>query len=160
MVFLPKYLDFHQRACFSLAKFCMSVYFFSSFVPHGRIGWGHVGVCKRRTMEKDKRGTSYPFPHLLTAIIVQKCCRQLLHLTVLSQIMSKAKHIFLLFTKKKNKNQRPLNEWRISTIEILMKDIFGSWEGIWQTAGLNLTIWEFYLCDILNCNGRFSLENI
>lgn len=49
----------------------------------------------------------------------------------------------LSFVHKKTKKQRPLNEWRISTIEILMKDIFGSWEGIWQTAGLNLTIWQF-----------------
>lgn len=132
MVFLPKYLDFHQRACFSLAKFCMSVYFFSSFVPHGRIGWGHVGVCKTRTMEKDKRGTSYPFPHLLTAIIVQKCCRQLLHLTVLSQIMGKAKHTFLLFTKKKTKAPKWMtyfNNWNINErhLRILRRNLTNCW---------------------------------
>lgn len=68
--------------CSPSVSFCLQPAF---RVPHGRDCSGPVGEWKVSTMDKGMCGTSHPFLLFLAAIIVWKCCRQLLHCTVHSQ---------------------------------------------------------------------------
>lgn len=91
-------------------------------VPHGRDCWGPVGEWKVSTMDKGMCGTSHPFLLFLAAIIVWKCCRQLLHCTVHSQTIGNLPAFCTWKWCLQNKRKDPYQQG--------MKDTLRSWNSL------------------------------